>query len=253
MATLKIWDEGRAQIYNQVAMNTMPKLPVPPSPDNASNRSPDHAPATQGADTVVPAGPQARPLVTVAEIDGNRRADLIRVSARLFREKGFDGTTVRDIADAVGMRSGSPFYHFKSKQEILAAVMEEGLVAGLATTEAIVGSTLPPREKFHALVRAHLETVLGEGHDFIPVLLYQWRSLSPDLQAKIIDLKDRYDQLWQRVVDELKEAGLIRADSKVARLLLLGAVNYSMQWYKPGKGLTIDELAAQAVDFFLAG
>lgn len=192
-----------------------------------------------------------RPLATVAEADGNRRADLVRVSARLFREKGFDGTTVRDIADAVGMRSGSPFYHFKSKQEILAAVMEEGLVAGLAATESIVAGTLPPREKFRALVRSHLETVLGEGHDFIPVLLYEWRALSPDLQAKIIDLKDRYDQLWQQVVEELKAAALIRSDSKLARLLLLGAVNYSMQWYKPGKGLTIDELADQTVDFFV--
>ncbi len=194
---------------------------------------------------------RARPLVTVADDDGNRRADLLRVSARLFRAKGFDGTTVRDIADAVGMRSGSPFYHFKSKQEILAAVMEEGLVAGLAEVERIVASGLAPREKFRALVRSHLETVLGDGQDFIPVLLYDWRALSPELQARIIGLKDRYDTRWQQVISELKQAGLIRGDSKLVRLLLLGAINYSMQWYKPGKGLTLDQLAAQTVAFFL--
>lgn len=194
-----------------------------------------------------------RPLTTVSDADGNRRADLVRVSARLFREKGFDGTTVRDIADAVGMRSGSPFYHFRSKQEILAAVMEEGLAAGLEHTESIVHGKLPPREKFRALVRAQLETVLGEGQDFIPVLLYEWRALSPELQARIIGQKDRYDQLWQQVVDELAEAGLIRSNSKVARLLLLGAVNFTMQWYKPGKGMSIDELADEAVNVFLAG
>jgi AcrR family transcriptional regulator len=195
--------------------------------------------------------PRRRPLATVADGDGNRRADLIRVSARLFREKGFDGTTVRDIADAVGMRSGSPFYHFKSKQEILAAVMEEGLVAGLAETERIVAGDLPPREKFHALVRSHLETVLGEGQDFIPVLLYDWRALSPELQKRIIGLKDRYDERWQHVLGLLKQAGLIKSDSKLVRLLLLGAINYSMQWYKPGKGLTIDQLAEHIVAFFL--
>lgn len=192
-----------------------------------------------------------RPLATVAAEDGNRRADLVRVSARLFREKGFDATTVRDIANAVGMRSGSPFYHFKSKQEILAAVMEEGLVAGLGEVERIVCSEMEPEQKFRALVRAHLETVLGEGHDFIPVLLYDWTALGPDLKEKIIGLKDRYDQLWQRALTELKEAGLIASDSKVVRLLLLGAINYSVQWYKPGKGISIDELAQQAVDFFL--
>lgn len=195
--------------------------------------------------------PRKRPLATVADADGNRRADLIRVSAHLFREKGFDGTTIRDIADAVGMRSGSPFYHFKSKQEILAAVMEEGLVAGLDATEKIMNTAQAPREKFRALVRSHLETVLAEGHDFIPVLLYEWRSLSPDLQAHIIELKDRYDQQWQHMLTQLKQAKLIRDDGKVVRLLLLGAINYSAQWYKPGKGLTLDQLADQTVDLFL--
>ncbi|HXA46225.1 MAG TPA: TetR/AcrR family transcriptional regulator [Burkholderiaceae bacterium] len=193
-----------------------------------------------------------RPLATVADADGNRRADLIRVSARLFREKGFEGTTIRDIAKEVGMRSGSPFYHFKSKQEILAAVMEEGLVAGLEVTEKIMASPLSPREKFRALVRSHLETVLADGHDFIPVLLYEWRSLSSELQAHIIDLKDRYDQQWQHMLSQLKHAKLIRDDGKVVRLLLLGAINYSAQWYKPGKGLSLDQLADQTVEFFLS-
>lgn len=197
--------------------------------------------------------PRKRPLATIADADGNRRADLIRVSARLFREKGFDGTTTRDIASAVGMRSGSPFYHFKSKQQILAAVMEEGLVAGLEASAKIMASELPTREKFRTLVHSHLETVLADGHDFIPVLLYEWRSLSPDLQAHIIDLKDQYDRLWQQMLSRLKQDKLIRNDGKVVRLLLLGAINYSAQWYKPGKGLSIDQLADQAVEFFMAG
>lgn len=207
-------------------------------------------PKTTTTEKAVKRRAKPRPLTTIAEDDGTRRADLIRVSARLFREKGFDGTTVRDIADAVGMRSGSPFYHFKSKQDILAAVMEEGLVAGLNETERIVESDLPPREKFRALVRSHLETVLGEGHDFIPVLLYDWRSLSPELQQRIIGLKDRYDERWQQVLRELKEAGLIKDDSRVVRLLLLGAINYTVQWYRPGKGLTIDQLADETLTFF---
>lgn len=183
--------------------------------------------------------------------DGNRRADLVRVSARLFRERGFDGTTIRDIAEAVGMRSGSPFYHFKSKQEILAAVMEEGLTACLPAVQAIVAGPLAPRAKFRALVRAHLETVLAEGHDFIPVLLYDWRALSPELRAGIVALRDRYDALWQATIVELKQAGLIKTDSKLARLLLMGAINFTVQWYQPGKGCSLDQLADEAVEMFL--
>jgi len=183
--------------------------------------------------------------------EANRRAELVRVAARLFREKGFDGTTVRDIADAVGMRSGSPFYHFRSKQEILLAVMEEGLSAGLEATEAVLGRRLPPREKFRALVRAHLSTLFDEGHDFIPVLLYDWRALESGNRAKIIAVKDRFDAVWQAMVRELKAAGLLHTDSRLARLLVLGAINYMATWYKRDGKLSLDEVADQTVEFFL--
>jgi len=181
----------------------------------------------------------------------NRRDELVRVSARLFREKGFDGTTIRDIADAVGMRSGSPFYHFKTKQDILAAVMEEGLTAGLPAAEQIVASDLPPGPKFRALVRAHLEIVLGEGHDFIPVLLYDWRCLTPELRERVQVLRDRYDQLWQDVIDQLGAAGQLRSRGAVSRLLVMGAVNYTVLWYKPGQGLNLDQIADEVVAMFL--
>ena len=75
----------------------------------------------------------------------NRRDELLRVSAKLFREKGFDGTTIRDISGAAGMHSGSPFYHFKTKQDILVAVMEQGLAEGLRSLEAATaGAGSPP-------------------------------------------------------------------------------------------------------------
>ena len=86
----------------------------------------------------------------------NRRGDLVRAAAQLFRQKGFEGTTIRDIAGAVGMRSGSPFYHFASKHELLLAVMEEGLRLGLERTRAVVDDpALTAVERFRRLVRAH--------------------------------------------------------------------------------------------------
>lgn len=181
----------------------------------------------------------------------NRRDELVRVSARLFRERGFDGTTIRDIADAVGMRSGSPFYHFKTKQEILAAVMEEGLTACLPAAEAIAANDMAPRDKFRAMVRAHLEMVLGEGHDFIPVLLYEWRCLTPELRQRVKVLHDRYDQLWQNLVNDLGAAGLLARDGTVGRLLLLGAINYTVLWYKPEQGANLDQIADDVVAMFL--
>src|SRR5512133_999441 len=96
------------------------------------------APAT---DESVAKRPRGRPRKTAAERDdGNRRAQLLRSAARLFRRKGFHATSTRDIAAAVGMQSGSPFYHFKSKGALLYAVMEEGMRSAIARQERAISS-----------------------------------------------------------------------------------------------------------------
>ncbi|RZL54299.1 MAG: TetR/AcrR family transcriptional regulator, partial [Variovorax sp.] len=79
-------------------------------------------------DTEAPRRARGRPRKTEGERDdGNRRRELIEGAARLFRQQGFSATTTRDIAAAAGMQSGSPFYHFESKEALLAAVMLEGM------------------------------------------------------------------------------------------------------------------------------
>jgi AcrR family transcriptional regulator len=190
------------------------------------------------------------------EAPDNRRADLVRVAARLFREKGFDGTTIRDIAHAVGMRSGSPFYHFASKHELLMTVMEEGLRLGLERTQQVLAdATLPPVERFARLVRTQYGILHDTGSDFIPVMLYDWRSLPAQYKRRLIELKDRYDAIWQRTLDELHAQGLLRADPRLARLMILGAINFSATWYraKPrgAARVDLDELAAQTVALVL--
>lgn len=201
----------------------------------------------------------AKPRSPATEGPDNRRADLVRVAARLFREKGFDGTTIRDIAHAVGMRSGSPFYHFANKHELLMAVMEEGLRLGLDRTTDAIDPALSASERFRQLVRTHYGILHDTGSDFIPVMLYDWRSLPTQYKRRIIELKDRYDAIWQRTLDELHEQGLLRADAKLARLMILGAMNFSATWYrarpKSAKTVTprvdLDELAAQTVALVL--
>ena len=185
--------------------------------------------------------------------ESNRRDELLRVSARLFREKGFDGTSIRDISAAAGMHSGSPFYHFRSKQDILVAVMEQGLAEGLRRTEEVIALTLPPEEKLKRLIRAQLGTILEDGSDFIPVLLYDWRSLTTANRRRIVALKDRYDALWQEVIDDLKRAGHMPGDAQLVRLLILGAVNWTGTWYRPGGRLSLDEVAEGCARLFLQG
>lgn len=212
------------------------------------------APTTRSASRLVSTGTRERVPATRQPGNGteaNRRVEIVRLAARLFREQGFDGTTVRDIAAAVGMRSGSPFYHFASKEEILFAVMEEGLRQGLARIEAVLAQHADPRERFIALMHAQFGTILEDGHDFVPVMLYEWRRLPPVYRKRLIAVKDRYDALWQDVIDEVVAAGLMRGDAKLARLLILGAVNFSATWFRRNGGLSVDELARASAGFFL--
>jgi len=183
--------------------------------------------------------------------DASRRDQLIRASAKLFRENGFDGTSVRDIAAATGMQSGSWVYHFPTKQDILAAVMEEGLSRALARIEAIAAQDLAPREKFRALVRTHLENLLGPGQDFIPVLLYDWRSLEASQRRRVIAPQKRYEQVWTDVITELQASGDWALPTRVDRLLMFGALNWIAHWYRGGGELSLDQLTDECVRFFL--
>jgi TetR/AcrR family transcriptional regulator, cholesterol catabolism regulator len=181
----------------------------------------------------------------------DRRGQLIRESARLFRERGYEGTSVRDIAAATGLQSGSWVYHFKTKQDILAAVMEEGLRHSLQRIEAIGREALAPRERFHALVQAHLETILAPGQDFIPVLLYDWRSLAAEARPRVVTLQKRYEAVWDQAIAELRTSGDWAEPTRIDRLLMFGALNWIAHWYRPEGGLDVGELADVATRFLL--
>jgi TetR/AcrR family transcriptional regulator, cholesterol catabolism regulator len=197
--------------------------------------------------------PRGRPRKTVDERDeGNRRQDIIRAAARLFRRQGFDATTTRDIAAAAGMQSGSPFYHFKSKGALLHAVMEEGMRSALARqAEALLQPAASPAVQLRRLIRAHFDTLLAPGHDFISVMLYESRSLSPRQRASIARLQREYETVWDSVLAALAAEGRLKADAGLARLLIFGALNWSAQWYDAKKRATLDDLTAAAMALFI--
>ncbi len=183
--------------------------------------------------------------------DAGRRGQLVRESARLFREKGYDATSVRDIASATGLQSGSWVYHFKTKQDILAAVMEEGLQRALERIEAIGRERLTPRRRFRALLRTHIDTLLGPGQDFIPVLLYEWRSLEPAARPRIVELQRRYEAVWDDVIGQLQDSGEWAGPTRIDRLLMFGALNWIAHWYRPDGPLDPATIAAEAERFML--
>jgi AcrR family transcriptional regulator len=200
--------------------------------------------------------PRGRPRKTVDERDdGNRRRELLRTAAKLFRRQGFDATSTRDIAAAAGMQSGSPFYHFKSKQALLYAVMEEGMRSAIERQREAMAHALAATPDLSAqlrlLVRHHFDILLGPGSDFIPVMLYEARAITPRQRALVAELQSEYEAPWTPVLQALHAAGRLRADVKLARLLIFGALNWSAQWYDRRKGATLDGLTDAALALFI--
>lgn len=206
-----------------------------------------------------PAAPKrsrGRPRQTAEQRDdGQRRHELLAAAARLFRDQGFDATSTRDIAAAVGMHSGSPFYHFKSKDALLFAVMAAGMHAALArqnqALQAAAADADTPAQQLRRLIRAHFDTLLGPGNDFVPVMLYELRALNAEQRSALDQLQAGYEAAWTPVLQALHDAGQLRAPVKLARLLMLGALNWSVKWFDPNKGASLDELSDAALALFL--
>ena len=175
------------------------------------------------------------------------RGRLLHEAAKLFRDKGYERTTVRDLAAAVGIQSGSLFHHFRTKEEILKAVMVETIRLNTALMQAAVDAASTHRDKLQALIRAELESINGQTGEAMAVLVFEWRSLSEESQAYVLELRDIYEQLWLDVLEALRQDGVLAADPFVVRRMLTGALSWTVTWYRPDGGLTLDDLTAQVV------
>jgi len=161
----------------------------------------------------------------------NRRQQLLDVAARLFRERGFHVTSMRDIAHEVGMLSGSIYYHFPSKEELLLAVYEEGLRHIAEEVDAAVAQQDTPWEQLEAGCTAHLEALL-ELSDYTQVMI---RVLPPEggkVAERLLELRDQYEARFRQLIDALPLPE--DADRRYLRLLLMGGLNWSHVWYHPG-------------------
>ncbi|UCZ84311.1 TetR/AcrR family transcriptional regulator [Pseudomonas sp. L5B5] len=175
------------------------------------------------------------------------RGKLLRTAAHLFRNKGYERTTVRDLASAVGIQSGSIFHHFKSKDDILRAVMQETIHYNTALMRAELAEADGVREQVLALIRCELQSIMGGSGEAMAVLVYEWRSLSAEGQAAVLALRDIYEQIWLQVLGDAKQAGFIKGDVFITRRFLTGALSWTTTWFRAEGSMTLEQLAQEAL------
>jgi TetR/AcrR family transcriptional regulator, cholesterol catabolism regulator len=170
-----------------------------------------------------------------------RRAELTRQAARLFAERGYHGTSIGDLAKALGVQKGSLYAHIASKQDLLYETMREGAEAFHAALDEIPDD-LRVTERIRLALRAHLR-VVAEQLDVATVFIREWRYLEGERAAEFLAERRRYEERFRALFREGRELGELRTDldDQAAVLLVLSAANWAYTWLPPGADT--DELA----------
>lgn len=161
----------------------------------------------------------------------SRLPKVLDEAARLFRTRGFEGTSVREIAKAVGMLPGSLYCHFETKEALLVAVYVKGVQQIIEAVRSAIAGVDDPWERLEAACIAHLEAILRDD-DYAQVVVRVRPADVPAAHGSLIELRNSYEALFTGLIRDLPLAR--STDRRVLRLMLIGAMNWSQTWYRPG-------------------
>lgn len=179
---------------------------------------------------------------------------VLLAAGKLFREKGFAATTVREIAAAAQMLPGSLHYRYSSKDDILVALMKRGVERAIRSVEQATAGEPSAIERLRLGLRAHLE-LLCNGDDSLYVLLFDWRSLTSGALQGVIRERERLEAFWEGLLLEAHASGVARPllDIELVRHFGFGAINWVATWYRAGDGRTPAQIADAFWSFLAFG
>ena len=176
------------------------------------------------------------------------------VGARLFAEKGYAATTTRELSSALGVTNGTFYHYFSTKEELLLQICDESLTRIGEAVSAAVAEAPSAGEKVTALIRAHVETMLGD-QNLHKTMLTELRSLTGDHLAAVTARRDSYDRLVRETLAAAQAEGSLRRDidPRTLGLLLLNLLNWTIFWFDRKGDLSPGKLAAAITTVFLDG
>jgi AcrR family transcriptional regulator len=188
--------------------------------------------------------------------NGNtRREELLAIAGRLFAERGFRNTTVRDIADAAGILSGSLYHHFDSKESIVDELLDTFQQQLFDEYDEILAGDRSPRQKLEAVVRASFAAI-DRHHSEVAIFQNDAGFLAGfERFGYLTDRNERFRALWTGLLREGVAAGELRADLDVELVyrFVRDTVWVAVNWYRPGGPMSADEVAAQYLSILLEG
>ena len=184
------------------------------------------------------------------------RERILDAAAAAFRERGFAATRLSDIADRAGLQAPSLYYHFGSKEELIEVVLGLGVERTFEQVKRSV-SEVPkddPLGRLRAAITAHVEMVQETGN-YSAANLRLYGQMPDDIRERLQQTQREVGRYWNRLLVDARRAGAIRGDLDLSatRMLILGALNWTAEWYQPSGRLTPRELAELAATIVLDG
>jgi AcrR family transcriptional regulator len=178
---------------------------------------------------------------------------LVDAAAKLFRERGYAGTTTRQLSNDLGIQRASLYHHIATKEDLLFEISMRSLTHMIDAVSAAVDAA-PPDQRLRALVRAHMATALAD-QDMHATMLIELNHLSAERRAAVVAKRTTYEQMIQSEIARAQEARLIRGDfsARQLTLALLNLLNWTIFWYRPDGPDTPASLAGWMSDLFLGG
>jgi AcrR family transcriptional regulator len=194
--------------------------------------------------------PRPSPAKAAAQ---SRFADVIDAATELFSEHGYNGTTVRMIADEVGILSGSLYSHISRKEDILLQIARQTGMTFLERAEEAVAGIEDPETALRAICAAHLQ-VLDEQQTAVTVYYNEWRRISSPAREEIVALRDRYQAMITDWVKKgIRSGAFETADPRMGVLMILSMLNWSYQWYRRDGAIPPRQLGEQFMDAIVHG
>ena len=174
-------------------------------------------------------------------------------AASLFREKGFNGTSMAELAEAVGITKSSLYHHYPSKQALLSEIIELTVDRVTPLLKEVAESDLPVRERLERAVILHTVEAIHD-QDAVACFTEEGRYLAPDFMAAHLAKRDRYELIFRRMFQEgIASGDFVHQDVGLAVKAILGMCNSVVRWYRPGGGHTPYEIASEFAHFAVRG
>jgi AcrR family transcriptional regulator len=181
------------------------------------------------------------------------REEILKKVAKLFKEKGYHHTSIKDISQEVGLEGGALYYHIKSKEVALYEIGENAINQLLAEMEKIHSADLPPEEKLKTAIETQVNFFINNFYE-TSVFLIETKALGVEYQRKYLSKRDRYEEIWRKIIrDGIKKGEFKQINVKLATFAILGVLNWLVIWFKPGKGWSSREIVQEFTKIILEG